>query len=83
VPPVDRSPAAAPANPHSPLSVSFRHRHQEFLRFLRRLDREFPKSLDLHLVLDNSSTHSHANVRTWLDAHPRSVSISFPPVPLS
>jgi transposase len=48
-----------------------RHRHQEFLRFLRRLDREFPKSLDLHLVLDNSSTHSHANVRTWLDAHPR------------
>ena len=48
-----------------------RHRHQEFLRFLRRLDREFPKSLDLHLVLDNSSTHSHVNVRTWLDAHPR------------
>jgi transposase len=48
-----------------------RHRHQEFLSFLRKLDREFPKSLDLHIVLDNSSTHSHPNVRTWLDAHPR------------
>ena len=40
-----------------------RHRHQEFLSFLRKLDREFPKSLDLHVVLDNSSTHSHHNVR--------------------
>ena len=48
-----------------------RHRHQEFLRFLRKLDREFPSSLDLHLVLDNSSTHSEANVRAWLEAHPR------------
>ena len=48
-----------------------RHRHQEFLQFLRKLDREFPKSLDLHLVLDNSSTHSEASVRAWLDAHPR------------
>jgi len=48
-----------------------RHRHQEFLSFLRKLDREFPKSLDLHIVLDNSSTHSHPNVRAWLDAHPR------------
>jgi transposase len=48
-----------------------RHRHQEFLQFLRKLDREFPKALDLHLVLDNSSTHSEASVRAWLDAHPR------------
>jgi len=48
-----------------------RHRHQEFLQFLHKLDWEFPKSLDLHLVLDNSSTHSEASVRTWLDAHPR------------
>lgn len=48
-----------------------RHRHQEFLRFLRKLDREFPKSLDLHLVLDNSSTHSEVSVRAWVDAHPR------------
>lgn len=48
-----------------------RHRHQEFLSFLRKLDREFPKSLDLHLVLDNASTHSHPNVKQWLDARPR------------
>ena len=48
-----------------------RHRHQEFLRFLRKLDCEFPSYLDLHLVLDNSSTHSEVSVRAWLDAHPR------------
>jgi transposase len=48
-----------------------RHRHQEFLSFMRKLDRGFPKSLDMHVVLDNSSTHSHPNVRAWLDAHPR------------
>jgi len=48
-----------------------RHRHQEFLSFLRKLDREFPKSLDLHVVLDNSSAHSHPKVRRWLAAHPR------------
>jgi transposase len=48
-----------------------RHRHQEFMTFLRKLDREFPKPLDLHVVLDNSSTHSHPNVRAWLDSHPR------------
>ena len=48
-----------------------RHRHQEFLSFLRRLDREFPKSKDLHIVLDNASSHLHANVGAWLDAHPR------------
>jgi transposase len=48
-----------------------RHRHQELLGFLRKLDREFPKSLDLHLVLDNSSTHSEVSVRAWYDAHPR------------
>lgn len=43
----------------------------EFLSFLRRLDREFPKSKDLHIVLDNASSHLHANVGAWLDAHPR------------
>jgi transposase len=48
-----------------------RHRHQEFLRFLRQLDREFPKPLSLHLVLDNYGTHGHANVKAWLAAHPR------------
>jgi transposase len=48
-----------------------RHRHQEFLRFLRRLDREFPTTLALHLIVDNYGTHKHPNVRTWLGAHPR------------
>lgn len=48
-----------------------RHRHQEFLRFLRRLDREFPKSLDLHLILDNYGTHTQPRVKQWLARHPR------------
>ena len=48
-----------------------RHRHQEILRFLRRLDREFPGKTPLHLVLDNYGTHKHAHVRTWLKRHPR------------
>jgi transposase len=48
-----------------------RHRHQEFLRFLRRLDREFPRELDLHLILDNYGTHKHEKVKSWLDKHRR------------
>jgi transposase len=48
-----------------------RHRHQEFLKFLRRLDREFPEALELHLVLDNYGTHKHAKVQSWLKRHPR------------
>ena len=43
-----------------------RHRHQEFLRFLRRLDREVPKELDLPLILDNYQTHKHEKVRRSL-----------------
>jgi transposase len=50
-----------------------RHRHQEFLRFLRRLDREFPGKIPLHLVLDNYGTHKHVKVREWLKRHPRFV----------
>jgi transposase len=50
-----------------------RHRHQEFLRFLRRLDHEFPGKTPLHLVMDNYGTHKHANVRDWLKRHPRFV----------
>jgi transposase len=50
-----------------------RHRNQEFLRFLRRLDREFPGKTPLHLVLDNYGTHKHAHVRAWLKRHPRVV----------
>jgi transposase len=50
-----------------------RHRHQEFLRFLRRLDREFPGKTPLHLVMDNYGTHKPAKVRDWLKRHPRFV----------
>jgi len=48
-----------------------RHRHQEFLRFLRTIDRQTPKKRDLHLILDNYATHKHSNVKTWLAKHPR------------
>ena len=48
-----------------------RHRHQEFLKFLRTLDREFPRDLELHLILDNYQTHKHASVDAWLAKHPR------------
>jgi len=48
-----------------------RHRHQEFLKFLRTLDRELPAELDLHLIVDNYRTHKHANVGAWLERHPR------------
>jgi hypothetical protein len=48
-----------------------RHRHQEFLKFLRRLDGEFPGPLALHLVMDNYGTHSKEEVRAWLKKHPR------------
>ncbi len=48
-----------------------RHRHQEFLKFLRTLDREFPGDVPLHLILDNYGTHKHEKVRAWLQRHPR------------
>jgi transposase len=48
-----------------------RHRHQEFLKFLRRLDAEFPGEVSLHLILDNYGTHGHERVRRWLTKHPR------------
>ena len=48
-----------------------RHRHQESLKFLRRLvDRAFPPDLTLHIILDNYGTHKHEAVRKWLAAHP-------------
>ena len=50
-----------------------RHRHQEFLRFLRRLDQQFPGETRLHLVMDNYGTHKHPRVQTWLKRHPRFV----------
>jgi transposase len=48
-----------------------RHRHQEFVKFLRQLDHEFPGEVPLHLVLDNYGTHKHPTVHTWLKRHPR------------
>ena len=48
-----------------------RHRHQEFLKFLRHLDREFAAPLQLHLVVDNYATHKHPRVKYWLEKHPR------------
>jgi transposase len=48
-----------------------RHRHQEFLRFLKLIDTAVPKDLDLHLVLDNYATHKTPKVKEWLIRHPR------------
>jgi transposase len=48
-----------------------RHRHEEFLKFLRIIDREVPKRLQIHLILDNYRTHKHADVNAWLAKHPR------------
>lgn len=48
-----------------------RHRHQEFIRFLKRIDAETPVGLDLHLIVDNYGTHKHPRVKSWLKRHPR------------
>jgi len=48
-----------------------RHRHTEWLRFLRQIDRETPKDKALHLIADNYATHKHPCVQAWLDKHPR------------
>jgi transposase len=48
-----------------------KHRHEEFLKFLRTIDREVPKSLAVHMILDNYATHKHPAVKAWLAAHPR------------
>jgi len=50
-----------------------RHRHQEFLKFLKRLDAEFPVDMTLHVVMDNYGTHKHPRVQGWLQRHPRFV----------
>lgn len=48
-----------------------RHRNAEFLRFLRVIDREVPKELQIHMICDNYGTHKHANVKKWLVKHLR------------
>jgi len=48
-----------------------KHRHSEFLKFLNIIDREVPRGLQVHLILDNYATHKHPNVQAWLEKHPR------------
>jgi transposase len=48
-----------------------RHRHQEFLAFLKKIDKNVPAELDIHLVCDNYGTHKTPEIQAWLDRHPR------------
>jgi putative transposase len=48
-----------------------RHRHQEFLDFLNRVDENVPAKLDIHIVADNYATHKHVSIKRWLARHPR------------
>ena len=48
-----------------------RHRHEEFLKFLRKIDKEVPKGVAVHMILDNYATHKHKDVLIWLAKHPR------------
>jgi len=48
-----------------------RHRHQEWIRFLKQIDAETPTGLNLHLIVDNYATHKHPKVKRWLAKHPR------------
>lgn len=48
-----------------------RHRHQEFIRFLKKIDNETPAGLELHLIVDNYGTHKHPRVKSWLKRHSR------------
>jgi transposase len=48
-----------------------RHRHQEWLQFLRVIDQVTPAEKALHLIADNYATHKHAKVQRWLKRHPR------------
>jgi transposase len=59
-----------------------RHRHDEFLAFLKTLDRQTPAELDLHVIVDNYATHKHPAVRAWLARHPR-VILHFTPTSAS
>jgi putative transposase len=55
-----------------------RHRHQEYLCFLKEIDANVPQGLAVHLVVDNYATHKHPRVQRWLAAHPR-VQVHFTP----
>jgi len=51
--------------------IAEQHRHQEWLTFLKKIDKEAPKKLDIHLIADNYGTHKHPEVKVWLEKHPR------------
>ena len=55
-----------------------RHRHQEFLSFLKTVEKQTPKELDLHVIVDNYSTHKHQKVKNWLKRNKR-VTLHFVP----
>ena len=59
-----------------------RHRHVEFLKSLKTIDRQVPKRLNVHLILDNYATHNHPAVKAWLAKHPR-FELHFTPTPSS
>lgn len=59
-----------------------RHRHQEWLKFLKQIDKQTPPDRELHLIVDNYATHKHADVKTWLAKHPR-IRIHFTPTSAS
>jgi len=48
-----------------------RHRHQEFLEFMKEIDRKIPRRRDVHIILDNYGTHTHSKVKAWFAVHPR------------
>ncbi len=59
-----------------------RHRHTEWLRFLKQINRETPKDKTLHLICDNYATHKHKKVTAWLEKHPR-IHVHFTPTSAS
>lgn len=62
--------------------ITARHRAREFLDFMRQIERNTPPELDLHVILDNSSTHKTADVQAWLAKHPR-ITLHFTPTSAS
>ena len=52
-------------------TITDQHRHQEWLAFLKKIDRETPKDLAIHLIADNYATHKHPEVKAWLAKHAR------------
>ena len=59
-----------------------RHRHTEWLGFLRQIERQTPKDKSLHLICDNYATHKHPKVRDWIAQHPR-IHLHFTPTSAS